>query len=145
MFKEYLKKDLQAIFETESVDFANSLGHFGSELGCILVVVDQDGVKNNFREGENYFAVTGTIEYLQDQTQTKFGFFSQRMAMTQYKPKGTFRLIERESNETLAGDGNNDANRLVVKKSQKFSYRVSIPYNAPLGKIESVEMELTND
>ena len=62
MFKEYLKKDLKAIFETKSVDFANAVSNFGSELGCLLVVIDQEGVKNNFQDGENYFAVVGSIE-----------------------------------------------------------------------------------
>ncbi len=145
MFREFLKKDLKAIFEAKSVDFANAVANFGGELGCILVVVDQDGVKNNFREGESYFSVIGTIEYLQDQTQTNFGFFSQRMAMSNYKTKGTFRLLDRESNEPLGNDPNSDAVRLVVKKSQKFSYRISIPYNKPIGNIESVDMELSVD
>lgn len=141
MFKEYLKKDLKAIFETKSVDFANAVSNFGSELGCLLVVIDQEGVKNNFQDGENYFSVVGSIEYLQDQTQTNFGFFSQRMALSKYKTAGTFRLINRESNEPLGNDPNNDSVRLIVKKSQKFSYRISIPFNAPIGDISGLELE----
>lgn len=140
MFKEFLKKDLKAIFETKSVDFANAISNFGAELGCLLIVIDQDGVKNNFRDGENYFAVSGSIEYLQDQTQTNFGFFSQRMILNRYKTKGDFKLIGRESNEPLGNDPSNDSNRLIVKKSQKFSYRISIPYNKPIGEIEGLEL-----
>ncbi len=47
MFKEYLKKDLKAIFETKSVDFANAVSNFGSELGCLFVVIDQE--QRNFQ------------------------------------------------------------------------------------------------
>jgi len=145
MFREFLKKDLAAIFEIKQVDFSNSLPEFGQELGCLFVVIDQDGVKNNFREGENYFSVVGTLELIQDQTQTNFGFFNQRMALSKYQSKGTLRLIERESNEPLSAIGSNDADRLLVKKSQKFSYRISIPYNPAIGEIESVEMNLVVD
>ncbi len=135
MFKKYLKKDLFGIFEIEEIDFANNPAHFGSELKTLFVVVDQDGIKTNVRQGEIYFSVTGTIEFMQDQTQTNFGFFAQRMALTQFKTKGTFRLLEREDNQTLANDNNNDANRILVKKSQKFSYRISIPFNPAIGNI----------
>ena len=145
MFKKFLEKDLFGIFEIANISFENAVANFGEELGCLLVAVDQDGVKSNFREGENYFSVIGTIEYLQDQTQTNFGFFAQRMAMSKFKTKGTFRLLDRESNEPLGNDPNNDSKRLIVKKSQKFSYRISIPYNKPIGEIESVEMELSVD
>jgi hypothetical protein len=143
MFKEFLKKDLMALFETESIDFANSIGDFGSELGCMLVVIDQEGVKNNFRDGENYFSVIGTLEYFQDQTQTNFGFFNQRIFLSKYKTKGKFRLIGRESNEEVSNDPNGDSMRLLVKKSQKFNYRISIPYNAPIGDIESLELQIS--
>jgi len=142
VFREFLKKDLIAIFEKEEVDFLNSLAHFGSELGCLFVVIDQDGVKNNFRDGENYFSIVGTVEFLEDQTQTGFGFFSQRMALSQYKSKGDFKLLGRESNEPIANDSNHDSDRIVIKKSQKFSYRISIPYNKPIGNIEGLETEL---
>lgn len=138
MFREFLKKDLLGIFEKERVDFTNSFPSFSQELGCLFVIIDQDGIKNNFREGENYFAVSGTIEFLQDTTQTNFGFFSQRMALSKFETEGTFRLIGRESNEPLSGDGE----RLLVKKSQKFSYRIAIPYNKPIGEIETLELEL---
>jgi hypothetical protein len=138
MFKEFLKKDLIAIFETESVDFANGVGNFGSELGCLLVVLDQDGIKSNFRDGESYFSVVGTLEYVQDQTQTKFGFFNERIFLSKFETKGKFKLLDRESNEAIANDPNNDAMRLLVKKSQKFNYRISIPFNEPIGDIESV-------
>lgn len=141
MFKEFLKKDLMAIFETESVDFANQIGNFGSELGCLLVVIDQDGVKNNFKDGENYFSIVGTLEYFQDQTQTNFGFFNRRMFLTKYKTKGKLVLLDRESNEAISNDPSNDSIRLVVKKSQKFNYRISIPFNAPIGDIESIELQ----
>jgi hypothetical protein len=141
MFKEFLKKDLIAIFETESVDFANAVANFGSELGCILIVIDQDGVKNNFRDGENYFSVIGTLEYLQEQKETNFGFFTQRIFLSKYKTKGKFKLLDRESNEAIANDANNDSMRLLVKKSQKFNYRISIPYNAPLGNIANLELQ----
>jgi hypothetical protein len=140
MFREFLKKDIQAIFEIDQVDFANEASNFGQELGCILIVIDQDGVKNNFRQGENYFFVVGRIEYLQDQTQTNFGFFSQRLALSKFKTKGAFRLLDREGNEALNSD---DSLRLLVKKSQKFSYRISIPYNAPIGEIEGLSLNLT--
>jgi hypothetical protein len=141
MFKQFLKKDLQALFETESVDFANGVGNFGSELGCLLVVLDQDGIKSNFRDGESYFSVVGTLEYVQDQTQTKFGFFNERIFLSKFETKGKFKLLDRESNEAIANDPNNDAMRLLVKKSQKFNYRISIPFNPPIGDIESVEFQ----
>lgn len=139
MFKKYLKKDLFGIFEIGQIDFANNPAHFGSELKTLLVVVDQDGIRTIPRQGEIYFSVTGTIEFVQDQTQTSFGFFAQRMALSQFKTKGTFRLLDGEGNETLANDNNNDANRILVKKSQKFSYRISIPFNPAIGEIEDYE------
>lgn len=142
MFREFLKKDLIGIFETKSVDFANAISNFGAELGCLLIVIDQDGVKNNFRDGENYFAVSGTIEYLQDQTQTNFGFFYQRINLNRFKTKGDFKLIGRESNEPLGNDPSNDSIRLIVKKTQKFSYRISIPYNKPIGNIEGLDLNI---
>jgi hypothetical protein len=134
MFRKFLEKDLTAIFERERVDFSNSLVEFGQELDCLFVVIDQDGVKNHFRTGENYFSVVGTIELLEDETLTNFGFFSQRMALSQYKPDGKFILLGRESNESLA----NESERILVKKSQKFSYRISIPYNPAIGEIEQL-------
>lgn len=140
MFRNFLKKDLTAIFDTENVDFSNNVSNFGQELGCILVAIDQDGVKNNFRDGENYFSVVGRIEYMQDQTETNFGFFSQRLALSKFKTKGNFRLLDRESNESLNED---ESLRLIVKKSQKFSYRISIPYNEPIGSIEELNLELS--
>lgn len=142
MFRSFLEKDLQAIFEKKRVDTSNNPAHFLSELGVLFVVIDQDGVKNNFRQGENYFSVTGTLEFLEDKTQTNFGFFNQRMNLSQYKAKGTLRLLGREGSETLANDANLDSDRILVKKTQKFSYRISIPYNPAIGNIESLETHL---
>lgn len=138
MFKEFLEKDLKAIFEKERVDFSNALSHFGSELGVLFAIIDQDGVKNNFRDGENYFSIMGTLEFMDDATQTSFGYFSQRMALSKYEAAGNLKLIGRESSESL---NNADSDRLLVRKSQKFSYRISIPYNKPLGNIESLELQ----
>ena len=140
MFREFLKKDLAAIFEKDEVEFSNALSHFESELGLLYIIIDQDGVKNNFREGENYFSVVGTLEFLDDQAQTSFGFFSQRMALSKYKPTGTLRLLDRESSESLSYS---DSDRILIKKSQKFSYRISIPYNPPIGEIEGVINSIT--
>jgi hypothetical protein len=136
MFKKFLEKDLTAIFERERVDFSNSLTDFGQELDCLFVVIDQDGVKNNFRDGENYFSVVGTIEIIDDQTLTGFGFFNQRMALSRYQSEGKLILLDRESNEPMASD----SARILVKKSQKFSYRIAIPYNPPIGEIEELEI-----
>lgn len=141
MFRKFLKKDLQAIFEIENVDFSNSLSHFESELQLLNVVIDQDGIKNNFRTGENYFSVDGTLEYLCDQTQTGFGFFTQRMNLSLYQSKGDLKLIGRESNEPISNDSDLISDRLIIKKSQKFCYRISIPYNPAAGKIEVFESE----
>lgn len=136
MFRKFLEKDLKGIFEAERVEFSNSLGEVGQELGCLFVVIDSEGVKNNFREGENYFSVVGTLEFIQNQSQTSFGFFNQRMSLTKYEAAGNLRLLNRESNESLNGD----SEILLVKKSQKFSYRITIPYNKPLGEIEEFEI-----
>lgn len=138
MFREFMQKDLLGIFEKQRVDFSSSLANLGSELGTLFVVIDQDGIKNSFREGENYFSVVGTIEFLEDKTQTSFGFFSQRMALSKYEAKGKFVLLGRESNEAV----NSEAGRTLINKSQKFSYRIAIPYNKPLGEIESLTLEL---
>lgn len=140
MFRKFLEKDLAGIFETKRVDFSNSLLEFGQELDCLFVVIDQDGVKNHFRTGENYFSVTGTIELIQDSTQTGFGFFNQRMALSQFETKGDFKLIGRESNEPL----DSETERLLIKKSQKFMYRISIPYNPAIGEIEDFEISSLN-
>jgi hypothetical protein len=137
VFREFLKKDLIGIFEKSEVDFSNSLVEAGQEANCIFVVIDQDGVKNNFRTGENYFSVTGTLEFIQDSTETNFGYFNQRMALSKFQSEGKFILIGRESNEPL----NSETERLLVKKSQKFSYRISIPYNLPIGEIEDLELQ----
>lgn len=136
MFKKFLEKDLKAIFEADRVEFSNSIGDYGQELGCLFVVIDPEGVKNNFRESENYFSVVGTLEFIQDQSQTSFGFFNQRMALTKYEAAGDLKLFNRESNESLTGD----SEILLVKKSQKFSYRIAIPYNPPIGEIEELEI-----
>lgn len=137
MFCKFLEKDLKGIFEKKRVSFSNSLPDFGQEMDCLFVVIDQDGVKNNFRTGENYFSVVGTIEIIEDQTQTNFGFFSQRKALSQYQTKGTFRLLGRESNEPMQSE----SARILVKKSQKFSYRISIPYNPAIGEIEELDLQ----
>lgn len=142
MFKKFLEKDLKAIFEKERVDFSNSIGHFGSELGVLFVVIDQDGVKNNFRTGENYFSVVGTLEFIDDDTQTNFGFFNQRMSLTKYESKGKLYLLGRESNEALNVA---ESDRILVKKSQKFLYQISIPYNPAIGNIESVDLVLSTE
>lgn len=139
MFREYLKKDLFGIFGIEQIDFANNPAHFGSELKTLFVVLDQDGIKNNVRQGENYFAVTGTLEFVQDKTQTNFGFFSQRKALSNFKTKGTLYLLNGESNDTLASDSDQVSDRILVKKSQKFSYRIAIPFNPAIGEIEDYE------
>lgn len=138
MFREFLKKDLIGIFEKEEVDFSNSPSHLESELGVIFVVIDPDGVKNHFRNGENYFSVIGKIEFLDDATHTSFGFFSQRMALSKYESVGNFRLIGRESNDSVSDEGE----RLLVKKSHDFSYRISIPYNKSIGYIEGLDGNL---
>tara|TARA_R110000787_G_scaffold130064_4_gene241993 strand:- start:1003 stop:1428 length:426 start_codon:yes stop_codon:yes gene_type:complete len=138
MFREYLKKDLLGIFEKERVNFTSALSNLGSELGAIFVLIEQDGVKNSFRTGENYFSVTGSIEFLVDKTQTVFGFFSQRMALSRYETAGKFILLDRESNESI----NFGVGRILIKKSQRFSYRVAIPYNKAPGNITELELEL---
>jgi len=135
MFKEFLKKDLAAIFEKEEVDFLNSSGN-NQENSCLFVVLDQDGVKNNFRSGENYFSVTGTLEVIEDQTLTSFGFFNKRMALSKYESSGVLRLLGRESSEPTSSE----TQRILVKKSQKFNYRISIPYNPAIGEIEELEI-----
>lgn len=137
MFKEFLKKDFNGVFERE-VDFSNALSHFGSELKVLMIIIDQDGIKNNFRDGENYFSVIGTMEIVDDAKQTNFGFFNQRMALSKFETAGKITLLGRESNEPL---NNPDSDRLLVKKSQKFNYRISIPYNKPIGEIEELEIE----
>lgn len=134
MFRKYLEKDLEGIFEKE-VEFSNSLLKFGSELGVIFVVLDQDGIKNNFREGENYFSVLGSVEIVNDAKQTNFGFFNQRKSLNKFEAFGEFRLLGRESNESIS---NSDSERILIKKSQRFNYRISIPYNKSIGDIEEI-------
>jgi hypothetical protein len=136
MFRKYLEKDLMGVFEKDKVSFSASLAHYGSELQRLFIVLDQDGIKNNFREGENYFSVVGTIEFLDDNTLTSFGFFSQRMALSKFETAGNLKLLGRESNESLSLEGE----RLLIKKSQKFSYRIAIPYNKPIGEIEELQL-----
>lgn len=141
MFRKFLEQDLIAIFEKEQVDFSNNPAHFQSELDVLFVLIDPDGVKNNCREGENYFSVIGTLEFVEDKTQTNFGFFNQRMMLSRFKPAGTLRLLGREGSETLANDQEQVSDRILIKKSQKFSYRISIPFNKPIGDIEGLELE----
>ena len=141
MFKKYLEKDLIGIFEKKRVDFSNSLTNLGAELETLFVVIDEEGIKNNFREGENYFSVVGAIEFLADKTQTAFGFFNQRMALSKFETAGQFRLLGRESNEATQ----NEAGMILTKKSQKFSYRIAIPFNPAIGEIESLDLtSITN-
>jgi hypothetical protein len=139
MFRKFLEKDLKAIFEKERVDFSNSLVNEGQELDCLFVVIDQDGVKNNFRTGENYFSVVGTLEIIEDQKLTAFGFYNQRMSLSKYETKGKLILLGRESNESLGSD----LGRILIKKSQKFSYRIAIPYNPALGEIDELITSIT--
>jgi hypothetical protein len=136
MIREILKKDLAGIFQISRIDFSNSLIDGEQELDNLFVIIDQDGIKNNFRQGENYFALTGTLEIINDQTVTDFGYFSQRKALTKFEARGKLQLIGRESNEPLE----TGTERLLIKKSQKFIYRVSIPYNKPIGEIEEFEI-----
>ena len=140
MFRKSLEKDLGAIFEKERVSFSNDLAHFESELGTLFVVIDQNGVKNNFRDSESYFKVTGTLEFIDDKDSTDFGFFSQRMILSKYQAAGKLYLVDRESSESLNKE---DSDVILVKKSQKFLYLISIPCNEPIGEIEGLTFQQT--
>lgn len=138
MFQKFLEKDLKAIFEKERVQFSNSSTHFGSELNTLFVIIEQDGIKNNFRDGENYFSINGSIEFLEDVKNTEFGFFNQRVSLSKYESAGNLMLLGRESNEQT----NAESERLLISKSQSFLYKISIPYNPAIGEIEELTLKL---
>lgn len=126
MFRPKLEECLKGIFELDRVIYGNI--HEGSEQNAIYVSIHQ--VKTSPADGKCYFRVNGTLGINAEAVNYKYGYLKERCKLANKKFTKYFGFASNDNNVNFS-----IYDDLFVKPTLDFTFRVSIPWNPPSGKI----------
>lgn len=127
MFRPKFEECLKNIFELDRVIYGNISE--GSEQNAVYVSITS--VKSSPKNGEIYFRVNGTLGINAEAVNYNYGYLKQRckLADKKYKQYFGFSSVDNNVNFTIYED-------FFVKPTLDFTFRISLPYNPPIGKIQ---------
>ena len=126
MFRPKLEECLKGIFELEKVIYGN-IGE-GSEQNAIYVSIDQ--IKTSPADGECYFRVRGTLGINAEAVNYKYGYLKERCRLAEKELTKYFGFASNDNNVNFSVYED-----LFVKPTLDFTFRISIPWNPPAGKM----------
>lgn len=135
MFRAKLEECLKGIFELEKVIYGNVSE--GSEQNAIYVAINQ--VKTSPANGDCYFRVNGTIGINAESVNYKYGYLKERCKLAPNKYTKYFGFASNDNNVNFSIYEDN-----FVKPTLDFTFRISIPWNPPSGKIKYEKIEWVN-
>lgn len=127
MFRPKLEECLKAIFELDKVIYGNIAE--GSEQNAIYVSINS--VKSIPADGEYYFRVNGTLGINAEAVNYKYGYLKERCRLADRKFTKYFGFASVDNNVNFAVYDD-----YFVKPTLDFTFRISLPYNPPAGKIK---------
>lgn len=127
MFRPKLEECLKGIFEVDRVIYGSIAE--GSEQNAVYVSITN--IKTSPKDGECYFRVNGTLGINAEAVNYKYGYLKQRCRLA---PKELTRYFGFASNDNNINFAVWDDN--YIKPTIDFTFRVSIPWNPPIGKIQ---------
>lgn len=127
MFRAKLEECLKGIFEVDRIIYGNVAE--GSEQNAVFVAISS--IKSIPADGEYYFRVSGTLGINAEAINYKYGYLKERCRLADKKFTKYFGFSSVESNVNFAVYDD-----YFVKPTLNFTFRVSLPYNPPAGKIK---------
>lgn len=133
MFRPVLEQKLKDIFGVPAVRYGSIAVRYGSIMERAeknVLWVEILSVKTSPRDGDIYFRVSGRLGINAAAKNYKFGFLKERIGKaTAEARKGMF-FSSIDDNVSFS-----DYNDEFVKPTVDFTFRVSLPYDPPSGKI----------
>lgn len=127
MFRPKLEECLKGIFELDRIIYGDISE--GSEQNAIYVSISE--VKSSPKNGEYYFRVKGTLGINAEAVNYYYGYLKERcrLADKKFTKYFGFSSLDKNSNFAVYED-------FFVKPTLDFTFRISLPFNPPAGKIE---------
>ena len=121
-------RPLRNIFEVDRVIYGSIAE--GSEQTAVYVSIEK--IKTSPADGNCYFRVSGTLGINAEAVNYKYGYLKERCKLANKRYTKYFGFASDDSNVNFAV-----YNDYFVKPTVDFTFRASIPWNPPAGKIES--------
>lgn len=126
MFRQKLEECLKGIFELDKVIYGNIAE--GCEQNAIYVAINR--IKTSPADGECYFRVDGTLGINAEAVNYKYGYLKERCRLADKKFTKYFGFSSNDDNVNFSIYDN-----MFVKPILNFTFRISIPWNPPAGKL----------
>lgn len=127
MFRPKLEQCLKGIFEVDRVIYENVAE--GAEQNAVYVSITN--IKTSPKDGQCYFRVNGTLGINAEAVNYTYGYLKQRCKLADKSLTKYFGFASNDNNVNFAVYDD-----FYVKPTLDFTFRVSIPWNPPVGKIE---------
>ena len=137
MFRPLFEDCLKRIFEVDKVIYGAVAE--GDEQNAIYVLITD--IKTSPADGECYFRVRGTLGINAEAVNYKYGYLKERCRLADKELTKHFGFASNDNNVNFSV-----YNDYYVKPTIDFTFRASIPWNPPAGKIEyeNINWALTN-
>ena len=126
MFRPVLEQKLKDIFGLPAVRYGSIMER--SEKNVLWVEILS--VKTSPRDGDIYFRISGRLGINASAQNYKFGYLKERIGKASIKAKRGLIFSSIDDNVSFS-----DYNDEFVKPTVDFTFRVSLPYDPPSGKI----------
>lgn len=127
MFRPLFEECLKNIFEVDRVIYGSIAE--GSEQNAVYVSINK--IKTSPADGKCYFRVSGTLGINAESVNYKYGYLKERCRLANKKYLKYFGFASDDNNVNFAVYDD-----YFVKPTVDFTFRASIPWNPPAGKIE---------
>lgn len=138
MFRQLFEQCLKSIFEVDKVIYGSVAE--GDEQNAVYVSITD--IKTSPADGECYFRVNGTLGINAEAVNYKYGYLKERCRLADERFTKYFGFASNDNNVNFQV-----YNDFYVKPTVDFTFRASIPWNPPAGKItyEKLNWDLTNN
>lgn len=126
MFRPVLEQKLKDIFGLPAVRYGSIMER--SEKNVLWVEILS--VKTSPRDGDIYFRISGRLGINAAAQNYKFGYLKERIGKASLEARKGFVFSSIDDNVSFS-----DYNDEFVKPTVDFTFRVSLPYDPPSGKI----------
>lgn len=134
MFRPLFETCLKNIFEVDKVKYGSIAE--GEEQNCLYVLITD--IKTSPAEGFCYFRINGSLGINAEAVNYKYGYLKQRCKLADWKYTKYFGFASNDNNVNFT-----IYNDYYVKPTIDFTFRATIPWNPPAGKIEYENIKWT--
>ena len=126
MFRPLFEECLRNIFEVDRVIYGSIAE--GSEQNAVYVSIEK--IKTSPADGNCYFRVSGTLGINAEAVNYRYGYLKERCKLANKRYTKYFGFASNDNNVNFA-----TYDDFFVKPTVDFTFRASIPWNPPAGKI----------